>query len=181
MKKFEIVGIGNAIVDVISTCDDSFLDLMGIEKGIMQLVEKERGETLYAAMETRTQTPGGAVANTIAGIGALGLKTGFVGKVRNDALGQFYAKSMNDTGIEFLNPPMDGSDVPTSRSMIFVTPDGERSMNTYLGISAELGSDDVQDEFGSAANNVFLEGYLFDKDKGKEAFKRLSRSCRAGN
>ena len=107
MKKFEIVGIGNAIVDVISTCDDSFLDLMGIEKGIMPLVEKERGETLYAAMETRTQTPGGAVANTIAGIGALGLKTGFVGKVRNDALGQFYAKSMNDTGIEFLNPPMD--------------------------------------------------------------------------
>ena len=87
---------------------------------------------------------------------------------------------MNDTGIEFLNPPMDGSDVPTSRSMIFVTPDGERSMNTYLGISAELGSDDVQDEFGSAAKNVFLEGYLFDKDKGKEAFKRLSRSCRAG-
>lgn len=180
MKKFEIVGIGNAIVDVISTCDDSFLDLMGIEKGIMQLVEKERGETLYSAMETRTQTPGGAVANTIAGIGALGLKTGFVGKVRNDALGQFYAKSMNDTGIEFLNPPMDGADVPTSRSMIFVTPDGERSMNTYLGISAELGSGDVQDEFGSAAKNVFLEGYLFDKDKGKEAFKRLSRSCRTG-
>jgi sugar/nucleoside kinase (ribokinase family) len=104
MKKFEIVGIGNAIVDVISTCDDSFLDLMGIEKGIMQLVEKERGETLYAAMETRTQTPGGAVANTIAGIGALGLKTGFVGKVRNDALGQFYAKSMNDTGNRISEP-----------------------------------------------------------------------------
>ena len=87
---------------------------------------------------------------------------------------------MNDTGIEFLNPPIDGSDVPTSRSMIFVTPDGERSMNTYLGISAELGSQDVQDAFGSAAKNVFLEGYLFDKDKGKEAFKRLSRSCRTG-
>ena len=84
-EEIEIVGIGNAIVDVISTCDDSFLDLMGIEKGIMQLVEKERGETLYAAIETRTQTPGGAVANTIASC-ALGLKTGFVGKVRNDAL-----------------------------------------------------------------------------------------------
>ncbi len=90
-KRFQVVGIGNAIVDVITQADDSFLDLMGIEKGIMQLVEKDRGEMLYGAMEQRVQAPGGSVANTMAGLGALGLSTGFIGRVRDDALGRFYA------------------------------------------------------------------------------------------
>ena len=180
MKTYDLVGIGNAIVDVISKADDSFLDLMGIEKGIMQLVERERAEVLYGAMEGRVQTPGGSVANTIAGAGALGLTTAFIGRVRDDALGRFYADAMQDHGIDFANPPVKGGELPSSRSMIFVSPDGERSMNTYLGISSELSSDDVPKEVAGRAKIMFLEGYLFDKDKGKTAFLEAARDCRAG-
>ncbi|GGG70201.1 adenosine kinase [Salipiger pallidus] len=178
-KKYQVVGIGNAIVDVLTRSDDTFLDHMGIEKGIMQLVERERAEQLYGAMEGRVQAPGGSVANTIAGIGALGLRTGFVGRVRDDALGRFYAEAMEKDGTDFVNPPVEGGELPSSRCMIFVSPDGERSMNTYLGISAELGPEDVSDEVGAQAEIVFLEGYLFDKPKGKEAFTRMARTCRA--
>ena len=179
MKPYDLVGIGNAVVDVISQADDSFLDHMGIEKGIMQLIERDRAEVLYAAMQTRVQTPGGSVANTIAGAGALGLDTAFIGRVNNDALGRFYADAMNDNGIDFVNPPVAGGALPTSRSMIFVAPDGERSMNTYLGISSELDSEDVPNEVAGRAAIMFLEGYLFDKDKGKAAFLEAARDCRA--
>ncbi|UWP95955.1 adenosine kinase [Aliiroseovarius crassostreae] len=177
-KTYKVVGIGNAIVDVLTTADDSFLELMGIEKGIMQLVEKDRAEVLYGAMEGRKQAAGGSVANTLAGIGKLGLKTGFVGRVHDDALGHFYADAMEMDGTRFVNPPVPGGELPTSRSMIFVSPDGERSMNTYLGISAELGPEDVDPAVASDAEIVFLEGYLFDKDKGKEAFIAMARACR---
>jgi sugar/nucleoside kinase (ribokinase family) len=179
VKTYQVVGIGNAIVDVFAPADDSFLDLMGIGKGIMQLVERERGEMLYGAMENRTQAPGGSVANTLAGIGNLGLSTAFIGRVRDDALGRFYAAAMDDNGTDFVNAPVAGGDLPTSRSMIFVSPDGERSMNTYLGISADLGPDDVADHVAGQAGILFLEGYLYDKPKGKEAFERAARLCRA--
>jgi sugar/nucleoside kinase (ribokinase family) len=179
MKTYQVIGIGNAIVDVFSTADDSFLDLMGIEKGIMQLVERERGEMLYAAMKDRRQAPGGSVANTIAGIGALGLGTAFIGRVHDDALGRFYAQNMSAEGTDFVNPPVPGGELPTSRSMIFVSPDGERSMNTYLGISSELGPDDVSDSVAGRAEILFLEGYLYDKPKGKAAFERAARLTRA--
>ncbi|WP_395541717.1 adenosine kinase [Neotabrizicola sp. sgz301269] len=179
MKKYQVIGIGNAIVDVLSTADDSFLDLMGIQKGIMQLIERERGEMLYAAMKDRRQAPGGSVANTVAGVGALGLSTAFIGRVHDDALGRFYAQSMAAEGTDFVNPPVPGGELPTSRSMIFVAPDGERSMNTYLGISSELGPDDVSDSVAGRAEILFLEGYLYDKDKGKEAFEKAARLTRA--
>ena len=178
MKQYQVVGIGNAIVDVLTRADESFLDHMGIEKGIMQLVERSRAETLYGAMEDRVQAPGGSVANTLAGLGNLGLRTAFIGRVNDDALGRFYAEAMEDIGTRFVNPPRSDGELPTSRCMIFVSPDGERSMNTYLGISAELGPDDVDEEVASNAEIVFLEGYLFDKDKGKDAFNRLARACR---
>ncbi len=179
MKKYQVVGIGNAVVDVISQSDDSFLDLMGIQKGIMQLVERERGELLYGSMTNRTQAPGGSVANTLAGLGNLGLGTGFIGRVHDDALGRFYADEMVKGGTDFVNAPVAGGELPTSRSMIFVSPDGERSMNTYLGISSELGPDDVSDDVAGAAEILFLEGYLYDKPKGKEAFERAAKLCRA--
>ena len=179
MKNYQVIGIGNAIVDVLSTADDSFLDLMGIEKGIMQLVDRERGEMLYAAMKDRRQAPGGSVANTVAGIGALGLSTAFIGRVHDDALGRFYARSMAEEGTDFVNPPVPGGELPTSRSMIFVSPDGERSMNTYLGISSELGPEDVSDTVAGRAQILFLEGYLYDKDKGKAAFERAAKLTRA--
>ena len=179
MKKYQVVGIGNAVVDVITQSTDAFLTEMGIEKGIMQLVETQRSEELFSAMDERVQTPGGSVANTIAGIGSLGLATGFIGRVRDDELGHFYADAMTREGIDFVNAPVAGGELPTSRSMIFVSPDGERSMNTYLGISAELGPDDVDESVAAGAEVVFLEGYLFDKDKGKDAFIRTARACRA--
>jgi sugar/nucleoside kinase (ribokinase family) len=179
MKTFNLIGIGNAVVDVITQADDSFLDLMGIEKGIMQLVEQKRGEMLYAAMRERTQAAGGSVANTIAGAGLLGLKTGFIGRVHDDALGRFYVEEMEREGTACVNAPVAGGELPTSRSMIFVSPDGERSMNTYLGISAEVGPDDVPDEVAGDAEILFLEGYLYDKPKGKEAFTTAARITRA--
>jgi len=178
MKTYDVVGIGNAIVDVFNQADDSFIEMLGIEKGIMQLVERERGELLYAAMKDRVQAPGGSVANTIAGLGNLGLRTAFIGRVHDDALGRFYAKSMADSGTAFPNPPVTGGELPTSRSMIFVSPDGERSMNTYLGISSELGPEDVSDAVAGEAVLLFLEGYLYDKPKGKQAFERAAKLCR---
>ena len=180
MKHYQVVGIGNAIVDVIAQCDDSFLGLMGIEKGIMQLVERDRAETLFEAMENRTRTPGGSVGNTIAGLGNLGLTTAFIGRVRDDLLGSFYEAALNAEGTDFPNPPVAGTDLPTSRSMIFVTPDGERSMNTYLGISAELSTEDVSLEVVENCDLLFLEGYLFDKDHGKAAFLKAAQGCHRG-
>ncbi|MGQ0564721.1 MAG: adenosine kinase [Gemmobacter sp.] len=177
MKTYQVVGIGNAIVDVFAQADDSFLELMGITKGIMQLVERERGELLYAAMKDRRQAPGGSVANTLAGLGNLGLTTGFIGRVHDDALGRFYAATMAEEGTDFVNPPVPGGELPTSRSMIFVAPDGERSMNTYLGISSELGPEDVSDAVAGQAAFLFLEGYLYDKPKGMAAFERAVDLC----
>ncbi|GFE63067.1 adenosine kinase [Litoreibacter roseus] len=180
MSSYDVIGIGNAIVDVISHAPDTFLGHMGIEKGIMQLVERDRAEVLYAAMSDRREVPGGSVANSLAGLGELGLACGFTGRVANDSLGQFYANAMEVGGTSFLNAPVNGGELPTSRSMIFVSPDGERSMNTYLGISAELSPGDVDTTAMSKARFLFLEGYLFDKDLGKQAFEAAAQACRSG-
>jgi len=173
---FDVIGIGNAMVDVISPAPDTFLDQMGITKGIMQLIERDRAELLYASMSDRVEAPGGSVANTLAGIGELGLQTAFIGKVKNDALGRFYADSLAKAGTAFPLPPQ-SVDLPTSRSMIFVSPDGERSMNTYLGAGADISSADVPDVFGTGL--LFLEGYLFDKDDGKTAFSEAANKMKA--
>ncbi|MBZ4021316.1 adenosine kinase [Rhodobacter sp. TJ_12] len=180
MKKHQVVGIGNAIVDVIAQCDDAFLEVNGIDKGVMQLIERDRAELLYDAMSNRTEAPGGSVGNTIAGLGNLGLKTAFIGRVADDALGHFYEAALNGEGTAFPNPPVKGADLPTSRSMIFVTPDGERSMNTYLGISADLSTEDVPLEVVEDTEILFLEGYLFDKDHGKAGFLKAAQGCHRG-
>jgi len=142
MSRYDVAGIGNAIVDVIAPGGDDFLARMGIERGIMQLIERDRAETLYSAMSGQREIPGGSVANTIAGVGNLGLRTAFIGRVADDALGRFYVAALAAEGTDFPNPPVRGAGLPTSRSMIFVGADGERSMNTYLGISAEVGPGD---------------------------------------
>ncbi len=178
-KTYDVVGIGNAVSDVITKSSDQFLQDMGIEKGIMQLIEQDRAEVLYAAMEDRTETPGGSVANTIAGLGSLGAKTAFIGRVADDALGARYASVMADEGTAFPNGPIAGAQLPTSRSMIFVSPDGERSMNTYLGISSDVGPDDVSDDVVKDSAVLFLEGYLFDKEPGKAAFYKAADVARA--
>jgi sugar/nucleoside kinase (ribokinase family) len=176
-RKYQVVGIGNAIVDVLSHADDAFLGANAIEKGIMQLVDRPRAEALFGEMGDRVQAPGGSVANSIAGIGQMGLGTAFMGRVHDDELGHFYARAMTEGGTDFVNPPVADGELPTSRCMIFVSPDGERSMNTYLGISAELGPDDVPEDVAEGAAILFLEGYLYDKDKGKAAFTRAADLC----
>ncbi|SMO58869.1 adenosine kinase [Paracoccus laeviglucosivorans] len=180
-----VIGIGNAIIDVIAPTSDATLSRLGIEKGIMQLIERDRSEYLMAAQSADTDAqkarlvPGGSVANTLAGLGMMGLKTAFIGRVAADALGLSYAEQTEAAGTVFVNPPVAGEVLPTSRSIIFVTPDGERSMNTYLGISGDLGPDDVNPATFSGADWLFLEGYLFDKDQGKAAFLRAAEACHA--
>ncbi|AGT07734.1 adenosine kinase [Paracoccus aminophilus] len=178
-----VIGIGNAVMDVIAATEDESLARLGIEKGIMQLIDRDRSELLTAAQaEGGTHprlAPGGSVANTLAGIGMLGLKTAFIGRVAADALGLSYAEQTEAQGTVFVNPPVGGEVDPTSRSIIFVTPDGERSMNTYLGISAELDEEDVNPAVFSGAGWLFLEGYLFDKPKGKSAFLKAAQACHA--
>lgn len=178
MKKYQLAGIGNAIVDVIARAPDHLLDDLGIRKGVMQLVGREQAEALLSRMDERSQSAGGSVANTIVGAGTLGLRTAFLGRVHDDELGRFCAADTARTGTDFVNPPVPDGELPTSRCMIFVTPDGERSMSTYLGISAELGPEDVNEAVMADSEYVFLEGYLFDKDKGKEAFLKAARTCR---
>jgi sugar/nucleoside kinase (ribokinase family) len=180
MTRYQVVGIGNAIVDVLAQAEDTFLDHMGITKGIMQLVERDRAETLYGAMHERVEAAGGSVANSLAGLGQLGLATAFIGRVRDDALGRFYARALTQEGTDFPNAPVAGAELPTSRSMIFVSPDGERSMNTYLGISAEVGPQDVSATVAGQTDYLFLEGYLFDKDQGKAAFRKAAAECHKG-
>ena len=177
-KKYDVVGMGNAVSDVISQASDTFLEHMGIEKGIMQLIEQERAQILYGAMENRTEMPGGSVANTIAGLGALGHRTAFVGRVADDGLGRAYAAAMQTQGTDFPNVPVPDAALPTSHSMIFVSPDGERSMNTYLGISAEVGPEHLPDDVFESTEYLFFEGYLFDKDPGKAAFYAAAERTR---
>ncbi|WP_287884611.1 MULTISPECIES: adenosine kinase [Paracoccus] len=178
-----VIGIGNAVMDVIAPTSDASLDRLGIEKGIMQLIDRERSEFLMAAQSADADAakarlvPGGSVANTLAGLGMLGLRTAFIGRVAGDPLGLSYAEQTEQQGTVFVNPPVAGEVLPTSRSIIFVTPDGERSMNTYLGISAELGAEDVNPATFSGADWLFLEGYLFDKDAGKAAFLKAAEAC----
>ncbi|WP_111557378.1 adenosine kinase [Paracoccus sediminilitoris] len=178
-----VIGIGNAVMDVIAPVAEDRLAALGVQKGIMQLVDLDRSNELMAAEgqlgsgQRARLIPGGSVANSLAGIGKLGLKTAFIGRVADDALGLSYAEQTEAAGTVFVNPPVGGDQLPTSRSMIMVTPDGERSMNTYLGISAELGPDDVNPSVFQGAGWLFLEGYLFDKPKGKDAFLKAARAC----
>ncbi|PZO62011.1 MAG: adenosine kinase, partial [Paracoccus denitrificans] len=180
-----VIGIGNAVMDVIAPTSDVTLARLGVEKGIMQLIDRERSEFLMAAQSADPQAgkarlvPGGSVANTLAGLGMMGLRTAFIGKVAGDPLGLSYAEQTEAQGTVFVNPPVAGEVAPTSRSIIFVTPDGERSMNTYLGISGELGPEDVNPATFSGCDWLFLEGYLFDKDAGKAAFLKAAEACHA--
>ena len=180
-----VIGIGNAVMDVIAPTSDATLARLGVEKGIMQLIDRERSEFLMAAQSADPQAgkarlvPGGSVANTLAGLGMMGLRTAFIGKVAGDPLGLSYAEQTEAQGTVFVNPPVAGEVAPTSRSIIFVTPDGERSMNTYLGISGELGPEDVNPTTFSGCDWLFLEGYLFDEDAGKAAFLKAAEACHA--
>jgi len=172
--EYLVAGIGNAIVDVLSHEDDRFLIAHGIEKGAMTLVDDAQAARLYDALGPTIQVSGGSAANTIAGIASLGGKAAFIGKVRNDQLGQAFSHDIRALGVHFATPPADRGPA-TARCLIVVTPDAQRSMSTYLGAAQGLGPDDVDADIVAGAAITYLEGYLWDPPAAKEAFLKAAR------
>lgn len=169
--RFDVVGIGNAIVDIIGRCDDAFLEKHGAPKGSMQLVGSADIEKIYADMGPGTEASGGSAANTMVGISSYGGKAAFIGKVADDEFGKIFSHDITAAGVEFSTKPV-ASSAPTSRSLVLVTPDGERTMNTFLGISTDLDDGEVDADLINAAKIVYLEGYLFDQPEAKSAFRQ---------
>ena len=169
----DVVGIGNAIVDVLSHADDEFLVREGLVKGSMALIDTSRAETLYQSMGPAIEVSGGSAANTIAGLAGFGGKAGFVGRVHDDQLGDVFTHDLRSLGVEFdVAPAEDGP--PTGRCLILVTPDAQRTLNTYLGAGTNLGPDDVDASMVARAQITYLEGYLWDPPAAKEAFRKAS-------
>jgi sugar/nucleoside kinase (ribokinase family) len=171
--RYDVVGIGNAIVDIIGRCDDAFLSKHDLAKGRMHLIDAGQADKLYAAMGPGTERSGGSAANTIAGFASFGGSGAFIGRVADDQFGKVFAHDIRAIGVTYDTPPAK-SGAPTALCLIFVTPDGERTMNTFLGASTELGTGEVDAELIMAAKVTYLEGYLFDKPEAKQAFHRAA-------
>ena len=177
-KRYDVVGIGNAIVDIIGRCDDAFLARHGAPKGAMRLVEATTIDALYGAMGPAIEISGGSAANTMVGVASLGGQAAFIGKVAGDEFGRIFAHDIKAAGVAFASAPEAGK-VPTSRCLVLVTPDGERTMNTFLGISTALELGDVDDSMIGAARILYLEGYLFDLPGAKAAFRQAAKIAAA--
>src|SRR3954464_10420501 len=167
---FDVMAIGNAIVDVLAKSDDAFLQQHKLSKGAMTLIDAPTASHLYAAMAPAIECSGGSAANTMAGIASLGGRCAFIGKVCADQLGGVFSHDIRAAGVAFSTPPAKGGP-PTARCLIFVTPDGQRTMQTFLGACIDLGPDDVAAEQIQAARVTYLEGYLWDRPEAKEAFR----------
>jgi sugar/nucleoside kinase (ribokinase family) len=165
----DVVGVGNAIVDVLAETDDAFLIEEGIAKGGMTLIDTERAHALYDRMPAGIEMSGGSAANTMAGIASLGGACAYIGKVAPDQLGEVFAHDIRAIGVGFATAPLIGGE-PTARCLILITPDAQRSMNTFLGASSFLGSDDLDADLIRSARITYLEGYLFDRPEAKAAF-----------
>lgn len=174
MDELDVLCVGNAIVDIIARCEDNFLIENAITKGAMNLIDADRAELLYNRMGPAIEASGGSAGNTAAGIASFGGKAAFFGKVAGDQLGKIYDHDIKAQGVVFNTRPLDGPP-PTARSMIFVTPDGERSMNTYLGACVELGPEDVDAKIVAASKVTYFEGYLWDPPRAKEAIRNCAR------
>lgn len=179
MKTYHVTGIGNAMVDVIARTDDAFLNEHGIGKGVMQLIDRDRAVTLYDHIGPAREVSGGSAANTIAGIAHLGGRTAYIGKVRDDQLGEIFAHDLRAQGAAF-DTPMAGPETvqETGRCIVCVTPDGERSMNTYLGVSEFLGPEDIDPDLIADSEWIYLEGYRFDGPDSHAAFRKAIRACK---
>ena len=176
--EFDVVGLGNAIVDMIAPVEDSFLERFNIRKNGMTLIDEGRADALTAAAPDAKQLSGGSGANTIVGISSFGGRSGYIGKVADDTVGGVFRRDMNGAGIPFNTPPLvDGP--ATARSIIFVTPDGARSMNTFLGASVMFSPEDVQEDMVRKAAILYLEGYLFDQEAAKAAFVHASEIAKS--
>lgn len=163
-------------MDVIAHAGDEFLDRLELVKGSMTLVDTDRALQIYRALGSAIEMSGGSAANTMVGVAALGGKAAYIGKVSEDDLGVVFAHDLRAVRVAFHGAaPADSSDTPTGRCIIVVTPDAERTMNTYLGVSAELGPDDVDADLVAAGEVLYMEGYLFDRPPAKEAFRRAAK------
>jgi sugar/nucleoside kinase (ribokinase family) len=178
MSQYDVLCIGNAIVDIIAQCDEAFLIDNGIIKGAMNLIDMERAGLLYGRMGPAIEASGGSAGNTAAGVASFGGRAAFFGKVSKDALGDIYYHDIRAQGVAFDTKPLNG-EPPTARSMIFVTPDGERSMNTYLGACVELGPEDVEEDKTKGAKVTYFEGYLWDPPRAKEAIRLAAEQAHA--
>jgi sugar/nucleoside kinase (ribokinase family) len=169
----DVVGIGNALVDVLDHKPHEFIGLHDLAKGTMSLIDDERAHQLYGAMAPALEMSGGSAANTMVGVASLGGAAAYIGRVRDDQLGKSFAEDLRATGVEFSVPP--ATDGPaTGRCIIVVTPDAQRTMNTYLGASTDLGPGDVDPELIARAKIVYLEGYLWDRPSAKDAFRKAA-------
>ncbi|MFC3125049.1 adenosine kinase [Pseudoroseomonas globiformis] len=169
----DILGIGNAILDVQARAEEAFLVAQGMERGAMTLIDTARAQAIYEAMGPGVESSGGSAGNTCAVAAAMGARVGFLGKVAEDALGEVFAHDIQAAGVSFPTPKLKGG-APTARCLILVTPDGQRTMNTYLGACVEFGEADVDEAMVASAAVTYLEGYLFDPPQAQAAFRRAA-------
>ncbi|MEH6952029.1 adenosine kinase [Nitrobacter sp. NHB1] len=172
--KYDVLGIGNAIFDVLVRTDEDFLAAHGMVKGGMALIDEARAASIYADMGPATEMSGGSAANTIVGLAGFGARAAYVGKVKDDQIGRLYAHDIRAAKVAFDTPPASGGPA-TGCSYILVTPDGERTMNTYLGAAQDLSPADIDEDAVAAASILYLEGYLWDPKAAKEAFLKASQ------
>ena len=175
--RFDILGIGNAIVDVVSPADHAFLSKHDMHPGSMTLIDASRADLLYGEMPKGRETSGGSAANSCAVAASLGARVAFIGKVADDALGAAFRHDIAAAGVHFPTPPLQGGD-PTARCLILVTPDAQRTMNTYLGACVAFGPHDVDTTLVADSAITYLEGYLFDPPAAQAAFRLAARTAR---
>jgi sugar/nucleoside kinase (ribokinase family) len=176
--RYDVIAIGNAVVDVIAACEDELIEELGLNRGGMTLVDAAQATSLYAAMGAAREISGGSAANTLAGASMLGLQCAFVGQVCDDQLGEVFTHDMRATGIDFDTKPLAG-EPPTGRCLIFVTPDGERTMNTFLGAGQFLPAAALDEELIASGAILYLEGYLWDPEEPRKAMRRAIEVARA--
>ena len=176
---FDVVGLGNAIVDVVVQADDATLDALGLTKGATTLIDADRAATVRPYTEGGIEMSGGSAANTIAGLASLGGRGAFLGKVGGDELGRAFRDDITAIGVEYRSPPAAAKGLETARCLVFVTPDAERTMLTFLGVSTAFGPDDVDSGLIENAEITYLEGYLFDEERAKAAFVRAAELAHA--
>jgi len=174
----DVVGIGNAIVDVIAHADEAFIAAQSFAKGSMNLIDAPRAQSLYDAMGPAIESSGGSAGNTMAGIASLGGRGAYIGKVRDDELGAVFRHDLTAMGVKFETPAAT-SGPATARCLIMVTPDGQRTMGTYLGACVELGPDEIEEALIASAQVTYLEGYLFDPPQAQAAFRRAAAVAHA--
>jgi sugar/nucleoside kinase (ribokinase family) len=174
----DVAAVGNAIVDVLSKASDSLLQELGLSKGAMTLIGAPEADAFYRRMGAVTECSGGSAANTVVGVALLGGRAGFIGKVRDDQLGGIFRHDIRAVGVEFDTPPA-AEGLPTARCLVFVTPDAQRTMQTFLGVAGHLGPDDVDSELVRRAAITYLEGYLFDPPPAKKAFEKAASLAHA--